>query len=170
VYNGSALADNTVVLNETVLDLVEDQLSQKIYCKTYNIDLSLLVIDYFGQPIAHARIDVERDDLRVASPLTGQDGTASLEGIIGGDCRLSVYVLGALSDTRSLYLDGDRELVFQMSGFAVIGGYTLKSVQFVALISLIAMIATLVATLTFRSRSLTKTKKKAEDATTKIVR
>jgi hypothetical protein len=40
-----------------------------------------------------------------------------------------------------LYLDGDREILFKMDRYIVVGGYPLEATQFVALISLIVFVA-----------------------------
>lgn len=165
VYNGSALLRNTVVLNETAIDLIEDGLFLPVYCKIYNIDLSLSVIDYFGQPIPDAVVKVERDDLELASPTTGKDGTTALDGIIGGDLRFSVYILGKLGETRTSYVDGDKKMVFKIDRYVVVGGYPLESVQFIALVSLSILGAILASVLIYRRISITRPTEDAESST-----
>ncbi len=165
VYNGSALQENAIVLNETVVDLVEDQFFVLIYCKIYNIDLSLSVIDYFRQPIPNAVVKVERNGLEFTSPSTGKDGTTSLHGIIGGDSRVSVYISGKLSETRTLYLDKDTEIVFKIDKYIVVGGYPLESIQFLAIVSLSILIAIFALAILYQRISLTRKKKEEEGNT-----
>ncbi len=141
VYNGSALAENSVLLNETIIDLIEDKFSVVMECRIFNLDLSISVIDYFGQPIPNAVIEIERDGAESASLTTERNGIVSLEGMIGGTLHFSVYVLGELGEVRMLYLDGDGKILFKMDRYIVVGGYPLEAIQFVALISLIVFVA-----------------------------
>ncbi len=162
VYNGSALVENSVILNETVVDLIEDQFFLLIYCNIYNVDLSVSVIDYFGQPIPNAVVKVERDGVEIASSTTEEHGTASLQGIMGGSCRVSLYILGKLCETKTLYLDGDRDLMFNIDKYIVIGGHPLEIVQFIALASLSILVAVFALALAYRKFVMTRMKKKEE--------
>ncbi len=165
VYNGSVLVENSVLLNETIIDLIEDEFSVVIQCRISNLDLSFSVVDYFGQPIPNAMIDIERDGAELTSLTTERDGTASLEEIIGGTLHFSVYVLGELSEARTLYLDGDREILFKMDRYIVVGGYPLEATQFVALVSLIVFVAIIALVLIQRRFSLAWMQKKKGSAT-----
>jgi hypothetical protein len=167
VYDGSALQEGAIVLNETVTDLIEDHFFLLIRCKIYNIDLSLSIIDYFRQPIPNAVVKVERNGLEFASSSTGRDGTTSLLGIIGGDCRVSVYISGKLSETRTLYLDKDNDLVLTLDKYIVVGGYPLESIQFLAIISLSILVAIFALAILYRRISLTRKKKEIEEGNTR---
>jgi len=165
VYNGSVLVENSVLLNETIIDLIEDEFSVVIQCRISNLDLSFSVVDYFGQPIPNAMISIERDGAEFTSLTTDRDGTASSEEVIGGTLHFSVYVLGELSEARTLYLDGDREILFKMDRYIVVGGYPLEATQFVALVSLIVFVAIIALVLIQRRFSLTWMQKKKGSAT-----
>jgi len=153
VYN------QTIVLNKTVVNLIEDQIFLVIQCKIFNVDLSVIVNDYFGHPIPNALVKAEREGVEIDSLTTGSSGTVSLHGIIGGDYRISVYVAENLEETISLYLDGTKVVVFKLDKYLVVGGYLLEITQLIAWISLGIAIALFALFLTFRR--LRKVKEKS---------
>ena len=146
VYN----QNHTIVLNKTVVNLIKDQLFLVIQCKIFNVDLSVIVNDYVGHPIPNALVKVEREGVEIGSLTTGSNGTVSLHGIIGGDYRISVYVTENLEETRTLYLDETKVVVFKLDKYLVVGGYLMETTQLIAWISLGIMVALFVLALMFR--------------------
>jgi len=151
VYND----DHTIILNQTVIDLTEDQLFFVINCKILNVDLSVIVKDYFGQPISNALVEVKRDDVEI-SQKTGTKGTASFYNITGGDSQISVSVMGKVSETRTLYLEEAIVIMFKLEKFAVVGGFLLEVIQLIAYISLGIVIAVIAFALIYRRLGLSK--------------
>ncbi|NIW18463.1 hypothetical protein GWN28_08770, partial [candidate division KSB1 bacterium] len=116
VYNYSAVLEREVVLKETTINLTKDGMSVEIHCSIFNVSLSVEALDYFGQPIPNALVEVERkfgqEWVKIDSLPTEFDGFARfapLRGLVGGDIRVSVYVAGKLSGTKHLYLDGSKQ-------------------------------------------------------------
>jgi len=147
-----------ILLNETIVDLIEDRLSLSIHYQVLNIDVSVVVDDYFGTPIPNALVKLEREKTGldyevVANSTTGLDGAASFDNIIGGYSRLSVYVAGQLAETRSLYLDASKKVVFKIDGYVVVGGYPLETGQLITGISLALLVALFILTLMHRRLS-----------------
>jgi len=151
VYN----EDHTIILNKTVVDLTEDQLFL-IHCKIFNVDLSVIVKDYFGNPISNALVEVERENAGTFSQETGSKGIASFYNITGGDCQISVSIMGKVSETRTLYLDDAKVIVFKLEKFAVVAGYPLEVTQLIACISLGTMVAVFALALIYRRLRLRK--------------
>jgi hypothetical protein len=139
-----------ILLNETVTDLIEDKSFLVIHCKISNLDFSVVVKDYFGHPIQNAMVKIERNGVEIGSLETVSNGTVSLHGIIGGNYRISVYVTGKLCETRNLYIDETKVVVFKVYRFVMIGGYSLEITQLVTLISLGIILLLFVLVLTFR--------------------
>jgi hypothetical protein len=151
VYN----EDHTIILNKTVVDLTEDQWFV-INCKIFNVDLSVIVEDYFGQPISNALVEVKRDNVDISPQKTGSNGIASFHNIAGGDCQISVNVMGTVSETRTLYLDETKVVVFKLEKFVVVGGYLLEVTQLIAYISLGIVIVLFALALIYRRLRLRK--------------
>jgi hypothetical protein len=167
VYNSSTLAENSVLLNETIIDLIEDEFSVVIECRIFNLDLSFSAIDYFGKPIPNAVIEIKRDGAELASLTTARDGTVSAEEMIGGTLHFSVYILGELGEARTLYLDGDKEILFKMNRYIVVGGYPLEAIQFVALVSFVVFVVIIAAVLIQRGFSTMWLQRNKGSATSK---
>jgi len=152
VYND----DNTIILNKTVVDLTEDQLPFVIHCKIFNVDLSVIVKDYFGHPISNALVEVKRENGSTLSPKTVSKGTYSFYNLTGGDCQISVSLMEAISETRTLYLDETKVVVFKLEKFVVVGGYLLEVTQLIAYISLGIVITVFALALIYRRLRLRK--------------
>ena len=151
VYN----REHTVILNRTVVNLVEDQ-SLMIHCRICNVDLSVMVKDYFGQPISNVLVEVKRENGDMYSQETSSGGTASFNGINGGDCQISVSVAGKVLETATLYLDETKEVAFKVGKFAVVGGFLMEVTQLIALVSLIIIIIVFILALMRRKLGLSK--------------
>jgi hypothetical protein len=142
--------ESGVMLNETVVSLIENLFFFVIHCRISNVNLSVVVEDYFGHPIPNAKVQVERDSVEIANLTTESNGTVSLYKIIGGNCKISVYVRGELCETTTLYLDETKVVVFKLERFVVFGGYPLETTQLVAGISLGVVIALFALALIYR--------------------
>ena len=158
VYN----EDHTIILNKTVVDLTEDQLFSVVHCKIFNLDLSVIVKDYFGNPISNVLVEVEREGVSISPQKTGSKGTASFYNITGGDCQISVSVMRKIYETRTLYLDETKVMVFKLEKFVVVGGYLLEVTQLITYVSLGIVIALFALALIYRRLSLRKVHEEEE--------
>jgi len=136
VYN----PDQTIILNETVVDVVQNSFYLAIHCRIVDLDLSVKATDHFGTPIPNAMASLEREGGEILNLTTGPDGIACRTGVLGGNCRISIYVAGRLCEVRSLHLDESGEILFRVSDIVVVGGYPLASSQLITGTSLVAMI------------------------------
>jgi len=170
VYNYSAVLEREVVLNETVIDLIEDGLFVEIQCSIFNVNLYVQALDYFGQPISNALVEVERkfgeEWVKIDSLRTVSDGFARfapLRGLVGGDCRVSVYVAGKLCGIRHLYLDGSKQILFKIGKYTMIVGYPVETSQLIVYISIGLLVIVFGLALTYRRllRRFVKEKEKS---------
>jgi protocatechuate 3,4-dioxygenase beta subunit len=136
VSNYSVELKRVVVINETIIDLTEEKQWMLIYCKLLNLDLTVKVVDYFGHPIPNALVKIKRENVEMKDLTTGSSGTATLEGIIGGEYQVSVYIRGKLCGTMSQSVDASKEMVCKIDGCVVIGGYPMETSQFITLVLL----------------------------------
>jgi len=152
VYN----LEETVILNETVVDVIRNQFYLVLNCKMVNLDLSVRVIDYLGQPIPNAKVVLNlttTEDVETLSLTTGPDGINCTHGILGGYYRISLYVAGSLSQVKSLDLDASEEIIFRAGDYVVVGGYPLVLNQLITgvLLAVLAVFCALI--LIYRRRS-----------------
>ncbi len=164
VSNYSAQLKRMVVINETVIDLVKENQWVLVHCKLFNLGLSVKVVDYFGQPVPNALVEIKRDGVKIEGDLsTKPNGIAFLNNTIGGDYQISVRIRGRPCGTKSLYLDETKEIVFKIDGYVVIGGYPMETSQLITLISMSLLVVTLGLALAYRRLPLIKGRKKPSE-------
>ncbi len=144
-------------------------MSIEIHCKIFNVDLYVETLDYFGQPIRNALVEIERksgeDWVKIDSSSTRSDGFASfapLGGLVGGDCRVSVFVAGKLSGIKEIYLVGSTQIRFKIGRFTAIAGHPIETSQLIVYISIGLLAITFGLALSYRRFLLRLGKKKKE--------
>lgn len=166
VHNYSAMLNSEVILNETIINLIQNNLPVTIHSKIFNIDLSIKTIDYFEQSIPNAIVKIERkveqEWVKIAELQTKSNGLVSLNNIIGGDYQISVYLKGKLAGTQQLYLDESKQILFKINNYAVIGGYPLETTQLITFLSIILLAIAFSIALTYRRLLQKFLKKKSE--------
>jgi len=153
VSNYSKEFKEAIVLNETILDLIEDQFLM-IHCKIFGIALSVKVVDYFGQPISNAVVEVERKGeqgwMKIEpSPRTNSEGAVSLPNI-GGDYLISIYATGNLDETRTISLTTSQQVVIKLDRYVLVGGYLIETSPLVTYISLILLVVAFCSFLVYK--------------------
>jgi hypothetical protein len=159
VYN----PNQTIVLNETVVNLIQNQTLFVVHCNIYKVDLSVLVKDYFGKPISNALVKVERE-VGAYTNNTGANGKALFENITGGEVQISVTINGKLCETKTVYVEKTMVVEFRLGGYVMVAGYPVGTVQFFAFISLGVLVALFALALIYgrlRTRKVSEGKEKS---------
>jgi len=136
---------DSVFLNEVTVDLTQDQLSVVVKIDIYNIDLQVIIVDYFGQPMPNVSVEFQRkvdsNYQIVATQTTGADGTASFDGVVGGDSLLQVSLADKLIMSQSLYLDESSEqVVFKLGTYVSILGFIVDASIFVTIVLVLILV------------------------------
>jgi hypothetical protein len=140
-----------ILLNETTIDLIQNQSSFIFRLATLNVDLNVVVLDYFGQPIPNAVVNVEQKVIvESVEDTTGPDGRVTFSGILGGDLRISIRIAGEESGTKDLYLADSKELSFHLERYVSVAGYVMETSQFVTAITLAMLIIAFIVGLTYK--------------------
>jgi hypothetical protein len=155
--------DDTVLLNETAIDLTSNRSSLMIYCEIYKANLKVVVTDYFGQPIPNTPVIVERkidsQYVETEQSSTKPDGVASFDEIIGGDSRISMLVAGKIIGVQNLYIAGSKQVTFRMEGYVTVAGYALETSQFTIIVLLIIIMVSFIIAITYKRIQRVFTKK-----------
>ncbi len=142
-----------VNLNETVANLSEEETKLLVRCSVLNINLSVVLRDYFGSPIPNALVKLERRNgptyEEIASQRTDSNGVALFNKIIGGKCKISIYVADTLVKALPLYLDSSRTIMVKADKYVVIGGQAIDTGQLATAILLILLIVAFGLALTY---------------------
>jgi 5-hydroxyisourate hydrolase-like protein (transthyretin family) len=131
-------------LREITVDLDEPS-ALTFELKTFNLDVTVLVLDYLGQPIPNAEVKLERkigqDFTPVSTKFTDGSGSAQFDEIIGGDSRVSVYLGGKLVAVKAQFLAaGSNEMAFRVSEYVSVLGYPLSTGAFALIIFILVLI------------------------------
>jgi len=134
-------------LREITVDLDEPS-ALTFELKTFNLDVTVLVLDYLGQPIPNAEVKLERkighDFALISTKFTDGSGSARFDEIIGGDSRVSVYLGGKLVAVKAQSLAaGSNEMAFRVAEYVAVLGYPISTGAF-ALIAFILVLIIIV--------------------------
>lgn len=128
------------IVNQSIIDLVENPLEVDIYCKLYNLQVSIKVVDYFGQGIPNAKVIIHIGDAMFAELKTSSDGKAVFNSpVIGGDWQVDIYVgsTSTSSQSKTIYVDKDATIEFKIEKYTMFAGFLLETSQAITLIFLI---------------------------------
>ena len=84
------------MINETNVQVFSDS-QQQIRCTLFGIQLSVAVVDFFGNPISNANVTLNGPEK--LSGVTQSDGKATFNNIIGG----SIQIIAQASGTKDAY-------------------------------------------------------------------
>jgi hypothetical protein len=141
-----------VFLNEATIDLTRNQSSFIFHLATLNVDLNVIAIDYFGQPIPNAVVKVEQTTTvgSAVEDSTDINGRVTFSGILGGASRISIYIGRQLIETKDLYLTNSKQVTFHLNRYVVIAGYAMETSQFVTAIAIAILIVAFIVALTYK--------------------
>jgi hypothetical protein len=125
-YTLKVYVDN-ILLNETFIEMFNDTYSE-IYCKLYNLTVSVKVVDYFGQPISNAKVTWQLDG-RQDSALTKSDGLATFSNIIGGDLQVTVYLPEQSQPfmVTTSFVDGSKTIEIKLDKYVILAGFLVET-------------------------------------------
>jgi hypothetical protein len=133
---------NAILLNETTLQVFSNS-QYNIRCTLYGIQVSVSVVDYFGQPISNANVTVNGPSSERLSAMTLGDGTATFNNVIGGNMQIVAFPPGARSSYQALSMTVDKPTSVQikMDGYIAFGSLLIPTTaMFTFIIALVAVI------------------------------
>lgn len=95
MYRARVYRDNTLI-NETNVQVFSNS-QQQIRCTLFGIQLSVAVVDFFGNPISNANVTLNGPEK--ISQVTQSDGKATFNNIIGGN----IQIIAQASGTKDAY-------------------------------------------------------------------
>lgn len=132
---------NGIRLNGTTVDLNQTTVTVPIECQLFGLNVSVKIIDYFGQPIPNANVTLQNDGYGTSSLTTG-DGTAAFTNIIGGDLQLTVYVLGqsepCVAETAGI--TDSTTIAIKIGRYSMLAGLLVETNQLVTVIIIILVV------------------------------
>ncbi len=152
-YQLQIYKDNFLI-NETNIEAFTAGQMQ-IRCTLYGIQVSVSVVDFFGQPISNANVTLNGQGTERLSALTRGDGTTTFTNVIGGDMQIVAFAPGAQNDYQAVALTVDQPTSVQVriDSLVDIGSFLIQVSLFMAIIIiLVAIILFVVVELYLRRR------------------
>jgi hypothetical protein len=149
---------NDILLNETFVEIFNDTYSE-IYCKLYNLAISVKVVDYFGQPISNAKVTWQLHGLE-DSASTESDGLVTFSNIIGGDLQVTVYLPGQSQPftTTTLFVDSSKTIEIKLDKYVILAGFLVETSSLTTAIIIVATVLLVLLIEVYR-RKRSKTEK-----------
>jgi hypothetical protein len=125
-YRLRVYTENDILLNETIVEVYNDK-NIEIRCNLYNIQVSVVVVDYFDNPIPNVSVMFQSVGIETASNSTQTDGTVSFRNIIGGNIHLIAYPKGMERsyEAFNLQIEEPTVLKIKMDKYVVLGPFLL---------------------------------------------
>ena len=149
VYTGN------ILLNETVLEVFNDT-EAEIRCVLYNLKVSVLVVDYFGQPISNANVNFRGPDEVPRSSTTGADGTATFNNVVGGDAHIVAYASGKENyyEALNLHVESPTAVQIKMGNYVLLGSLLVDTSLFITVLIAVPILVVFLLLELFRRRRL----------------
>ncbi len=148
-----------ILLNETTVDLFQDQ-NISIICKRYGLNVSIKVVDYFGQPISNANVTLEREGLGFQSTLTQADGTVTFSNVIGGNLRIAVYSPSQTQPcvSNTFIIENSASIQFKIDKYVVLAGLLIETSQLATTVIIVLTVILIVSMEVYRRKRFTQKK------------
>jgi hypothetical protein len=139
-YRLRVYADN-ILLNEIVIEVFSDTQSE-IRCSLYNIQVSVAVVDYFGQPIPNAHVVLHGPGTETLSATTQSDGTTKFSNVIGGDMQIIAYPPGMENSygAVNLRVEAPTSIQIKMAKYVLLGPFLIETSLLATFIIILAAI------------------------------
>jgi hypothetical protein len=110
MYRARVYKDNALI-NETNVQVFSNS-QQQIRCTLFGIQLSVAVVDFFGNPISNANVTLNGPEK--ISQVTQSDGKATFNNIVGGNMQIIAQASGTKDAYQAMTLTIDQPTSVQV--------------------------------------------------------
>lgn len=149
IYKGA------VLLNETRVEVFSN-IQTGVRCTLYNLPVSVLVVDYFGQPIPSVNVIYKGPDGTTRSETTQANGVVVFSNVIGGDAQIIAYPAGQENNYEAVNLRVDSSAAVQvkLGKYIVIGPLLIDVSMFATMLVILVVIVLFLVFEVYRRRKL----------------
>ena len=157
MYRARFYKDN-ILINQTNLE-VFGNIQKQIQCALYGIQVSIKVIDFFGNPISNANVTLNGPATEHFSAITKGDGTAVFTEVIGGDMQVIAFAPGAQNDYQALAINVNKptSIQVQIERYVVLGSLLIPVSSLIALIVILIAVILLAIVEVYRRKRVKRT-------------
>lgn len=147
VYSGN------ILLNSTSVDVFGDS-QETIQCSRYGIQVTVKVVDFFGQPISNANVTLFTIGNANLSYMTDSTGLAVFDNLIGGDMEIVAYTSGMENNYQaiSLTIDGTTTVLVRMGQFISLGPFLVGTNAFAVVMFTVVSLLMLLLLIVFQRK------------------
>lgn len=129
---------NGIELNETTVDLNITTVNVLMNCALYGLSVSVRISDYFGQSVPNLNVTLQRTGYQ-KSIISGSDGLAVFNNIVGGDLQLSVRQGGESSPiaVETVSVDNAMTVDIRLGKYLVLAGMLVETGPFVTVMMIV---------------------------------
>jgi hypothetical protein len=133
-YKARVYAQN-ILLNETTIEVYSD-IQKEIHCSLYNIQISVKVVDYFGQPISNAQVVINRLGTEEISAKTQADGKVTFNNVIGGSMQAIAYPEGMENSYEAVNIEvnAPQSIEIKLAKYTLLGPLLVETSVLVTLL------------------------------------
>lgn len=139
MYKARFFKDN-ILINQTTIQ-VFGPTQQQVTCTLYGIQVTVKVVDFFGNPISNANVTLNGPQTEHFSAVTKGDGTATFTNVVGGDMQVVAFASGAQNSYQSMALIVNQPTTVQVT----LGQYVAVGSMLISVSSLIALLVIVIA-------------------------
>jgi len=117
-----------ILLNEIVIEVFSDT-QRDIRCSLYNIQVSVMVVDYFEQPVPNINVMLNGPGIGTRSATTYSNGTTTFTNVIGGNMQIIAYPEGVEGsyEAVSLRVEEPTAIQIKLAKYILIGPFLIES-------------------------------------------
>jgi hypothetical protein len=132
---------SNILLNETVVEAFSDT-QITVRCILYNLQVSVRVIDYFGQPIDNVNIMLRGQENQTRSAKTQSNGTTTFNNVIGGNMQIIAYLTGkeASYEAVNLQVESPTAIQIKMGKYVLLGPFLIETSLLATIIIILAVV------------------------------
>ena len=131
----------SILLNETTIEIYSD-IQKEIHCSLYNIQISVKVVDYFGQPISNAQVVINKLGTVEISAKTQADGTATFNNVIGGSIQAIAYPSGMENSYEAVNIEvnAPQSIQIKLAKYTLLGPLLVETSVLVTVLLIVAAV------------------------------
>jgi hypothetical protein len=143
-YRATVYTSSNILLSDSTVDALNSG-QVKIQSDIYNLPVSVKVVDYFGNPISGATVQLSRLGMNDRQATTQGNGVASFDNVIGGNMEITAYASGNQGSyvSQSLVVDSPSTVQVKMDQYVAFGGAVIDA-SLLAAILIIVVVALLI--------------------------
>jgi hypothetical protein len=144
-YRLSVYTLDNVLLNATVLNVVSNTQSQ-IRCVLSNLQITVKIVDYFGNPISNVNVQLSRPGMNTQSATTKNDGKATFNNVLGGNVEITAHPTGNENGyvAKNIQVNSPTTVTIAMEKYVSLGGALVETSLLATLLIIIFVIVLLV--------------------------